>query len=144
MRLEAKLEIIFASLTVLLGILLSWIEFSDVLDSSCSQYPWLPFLLVRYFCYIFSKFYLLSLWNLDILDRVSYKVKDWRFVWPFIFQALSSLLLFDVFTYDYIVCEYSSPLFGLSFAGEVVWAIFVLNVSNFIDFLDRLLGSFSC
>ena len=77
---EQKIKIIFATFTILLTFLLSWIEISDAFNTTCNKRVALS-LTIRYITYIFSKFYILSLWNLDIIGRMSYKGnKNLRFL----------------------------------------------------------------
>jgi len=68
-----KLQAIFLSLTVVVDILLAWIEVMNVMGSDCKKEPFnVAYFCVRFSFFLLSRFYLLSAWNIELLSKTPY------------------------------------------------------------------------
>lgn len=125
------------TITILVIVVLAWMEILDVLESACSAKDFEPVnLLVRFGCYLVSRFYLVSVINIELLSKKPYQVMAWKGLWPAAFQATSFLMMADIFTYDYIEClSYhtvfsESTAFGFSFASLAITVLQSLTRSS--------------
>lgn len=64
-----RMFLIHSSLSILVCLLLSFIELNDTLSSNCNVSISRASLICRYVVYVGTKFYALSLWNLDMVQE---------------------------------------------------------------------------
>ena len=99
------MQVAFVTFTIVVLIVLAWMEMLDILDSSCKGDNFEPYnLVVRFGLYMLSRFYIVSTINIEILSKRPYKVIAWRGLWPPAFQAASFMMVTEIFTFDYIEC----------------------------------------
>ena len=60
-------------LTAITDIVLAWIEILNVADSECKTAINVSFLYTRFLFFLLSRFYLMSLWNIEALSIKPYK-----------------------------------------------------------------------
>jgi hypothetical protein len=71
-----KGKIIFISVSIMTLVLISYLEMTEIVDSNCRDHDYSISLIIgKYIVYLISRFYLLSLWNLEILGRLPYQSK---------------------------------------------------------------------
>lgn len=71
-----KGKIIFISVSIMTLVLISYLEIVEVVNSNCRDHQYsIALILVKYSVYLISRFYLLSLWNLEILGKLPYDSK---------------------------------------------------------------------
>lgn len=47
---------------------------------------------------------MMSVMNIELLAKKPYAASAWKGLWPPAFQAMSFLMLSDIFTYDFVEC----------------------------------------
>jgi hypothetical protein len=71
-KLDKKIEVIFITITIFVGALLSWLEVLNVYSSDCSE-PFQPILFgFKFGLFLLSRFYLMSVWNIELLIKYPY------------------------------------------------------------------------
>lgn len=129
----SKLQVVFITATILIINIIAWFEILDIFDSSCKDSNFSnAFLGTRFALYLISRFYMISVMNIELLAKKPYAASVWKGLWPPAFQALSFLLLADVFTFDYVECLSYHQTFSLSTARVfcIISVIFTVVMSN--------------
>jgi hypothetical protein len=111
------MQVGFVTGTVVVMIILSWMEILDVYDSECKGKNFEHInLMVRFGIYLVSRFYLASVINIELLSNKPYNAQAWKGLWPTAFQATSFMIIADIFTFDYVECLSFHEVFSQSTA----------------------------